>query len=44
MNFDLDRDFALALEKVGYIDAVNPDTPPPTMATSTDRLWLSGGK
>src|SRR5262249_1081895 len=25
MNFELDVDFPLALEKVGYIDAVNPD-------------------
>jgi feruloyl esterase len=25
MNFDLDRDFALAVEKVGYIDAISPD-------------------
>jgi feruloyl esterase len=25
LNFDLDRDFALAVEKVGYIDAINAD-------------------
>jgi len=25
LNFDLDGDFALAVEKVGYIDAINPD-------------------